>query len=50
MCPALEMGNQWLNWDLNFFEVPCVTSLDAASRCWHIVAAGDVALCLDVGF
>lgn len=47
MCSASEMGSQglgiqWLNWDL-FSEVLCVTSLDAASRSWCVVAAGDVA-------
>lgn len=49
MCSASEMGSrglgiEWLNQDLNFFEVPCVTSLDAASRSWRVVAAGDVAV------
>lgn len=55
MCSASEtrsqgLGTQWLNWDLNFFEVSCVTSLDATSRSWRVVSAGDVALCSDVGF
>lgn len=55
MCSASEMGSQglgiqWLNWDLNFLEVPCVTSLDAASRSWHVVTAGEVASHSDVGF
>lgn len=44
------LGIQWLNQDLNLFEVPCVTSLGTASRAWCVVAAGDVASHSDVGF
>lgn len=55
MCSASEMGSwglgfHWLNWDVNFFEVPCVTRTHAASRSWHVVAAGDVSLLSDVNF
>lgn len=55
MCSASEMGSQGLgiqrlNQDLNFFEVPCVSSLDAARWSWRVAVAGDVASCSDVGF
>lgn len=46
----LSLGFHWLNRYLNVFEVPCVTSLHATSRSWHVVAAGDVFSLSDENF